>query len=261
MISDPLTGLGVLVTRPAGQAHGLCRLIEAAGGRAIPFPTTLIQPVLDPGPARALLAADWDLMVFISRNAVEYGLPLCPGGRPRATALAAVGEATARTLDAAGCPPELVPTGRFDSEGLLALDALTAVLGQRILIVRGEGGRAALGEILIERGAQVAYAEVYRRTPPEVDPGPLLAHWGAEVQLATVTSDEILRNLVDILGPRGHAALVATPLVVVSARTATLAEAIGFRRVELADRAGDAEILAALCRAAQPIAGPAADSP
>ena len=97
MISDPLTGLGVLVTRPAGQAHGLCRLIEAAGGRAIPFPTTLIQPVLDPAPARTLLAADWDLMVFISRNAVEYGLPLCPGGRPRATALAAVGEATART--------------------------------------------------------------------------------------------------------------------------------------------------------------------
>jgi uroporphyrinogen-III synthase len=249
------------VTRPTGQAEGLCRLITEAGGRAIPFPTTLIQAVPDPGPAAALLAEDWDLVVFTSRNAVEHGLPLCPAGRPKAAALAAVGEATARALDAAGCPPDLVPTGRYDSEALLALDALTAVLGQRVLIARGEGGRATLGNTLAERGARVAYAEVYRRTPPAVDPGSLLAQWTAEIQLVTATSDEILRNLTEILGPSGHAALVATPLVVVSARTAALAEAVGFRRVEVADRAGDAEILAALCRAAQPISGPAADSP
>jgi uroporphyrinogen-III synthase len=154
-----------------------------------------------------------------------------------------------------------VPTGRYDSEALLALDALTAVLGQRVLIVRGEGGRATLGDTLAERGARVFYAEVYRRTPPAVDPGPLLAQWTTQVQLATATSDEILRNLVEILGPRGQAKLFATPLVVVSARTAALAEAMGFRRVELADRAGDAEVLAALIRAAQPRSSPTADSP
>jgi uroporphyrinogen-III synthase len=62
--------MGVLVTRPAAQAEGLCRLIEAAGGRAIPFPAIAIQPVNDQGTARRLLAEPWDLMVFISRNAV-----------------------------------------------------------------------------------------------------------------------------------------------------------------------------------------------
>jgi len=261
MNPTPLAGLGVLVTRPEGQADALCRLIEAAGGRAIPLPTLLIQAIPKPAAAVALLAEDWDLMVFTSRNAVEHGLPLCPAGRPRAVALAAVGETTARALDTAGCPPDLVPTGRYDSEALLALDALTGVLGQRVLIVRGEGGRATLGDTLAERGARVFYAEVYRRTAPVVDPGRLLAQWTTLVQLATATSDEILRNLVEILGPRGQAKLFATPLVVVSARTASFAEAMGFRWVELADRAGDAEVLAALIRAAQPHTGPTADSP
>ena len=34
-----LAGRGVLVTRPKEQAAALCRLIEMAGGRPIPFPT------------------------------------------------------------------------------------------------------------------------------------------------------------------------------------------------------------------------------
>ncbi len=249
-----LTGIGVLVTRPAGQAEPLCRLIEAAGGRAIPLPAAGILPVDDPEPARALLTAPWDLMVFVSRNAVEHALPLLPGGRlPEGPTLAAVGEATARALTAAGREPDLVPGGRFDSEALLAMEALDDVLGARVLIVRGEGGRAALGETLAQRGADLTYAEVYRRTLPDLDPTPLLAHWSRDIQLATATSDDILNNLVELVTPAGRAALLATTLVVVSERTAALARSLGFARVEIAQRAADEAILAALCRAARPV--------
>lgn len=248
-----LSGIGVLVTRPAGQAEALCRLIQAAGGRAIALPAASILPASDPEPARALLAARWDLIVFVSRNAVEQALPLLPGGRlPEGPTIAAVGQATARALVAAGREPDLVPGGRFDSEALLAMDALEDVLGSRVLIVRGEGGRPALGETLTRRGARVAYAEVYRRALPEIDPAPLLAHWRRDVQLATATSDDILHNLLELVTPRGRDALLATPLVVVSERTAELARSLGFARVEIAERAGDEEILAALCRAAGP---------
>jgi uroporphyrinogen-III synthase len=50
---------------------------------------------------------------------------------------------------------------------------------------------------------------------------------------------------------------MATPLVVVSERTATLARSLGFARVEVAERAGDVEILDALCRASHALDTPA----
>ena len=85
-----LGGKGVLVTRPAGQAAGLCRCVAEAGGRAICFPTIAIQPTQDPAKALHLLAESWDLMIFISQNAVECAVPLLPGGRlPAASRLAA----------------------------------------------------------------------------------------------------------------------------------------------------------------------------
>jgi len=106
----------VLITRPADQAEDLCRLVAQAGGRPLRFPTIAIAPGPDPGAARALLARPWDLLLFVSRNAVDFALPLFPGGRPPAgPTLAAVGAATAAALTAAGRPPDLVPSDRFDS--------------------------------------------------------------------------------------------------------------------------------------------------
>ena len=71
MMRGPLSGLGVLVTRPKDQAEPLCRLIEAAGGRALKLPGLVIAPATDSAAARRLLAADSDLLIFISRNAVD----------------------------------------------------------------------------------------------------------------------------------------------------------------------------------------------
>lgn len=246
----PLSGVGVLVTRPAAQAEGLCHLIEAAGGRAIRFPAIEIQPAGDAQALRGRLAEPWDLLVFVSRNAVEHAQALFPGGRlPHGPRLAAVGRATAEALSRAGRPAGLVPAGRFDSESLLALPELADVRGWRVLILRGEGGRALLGETLAVRGAEVAYAEVYRRVLPSLPVEGLRARWRAEVAVAMATSDEVLQNLVRLLGSAGRSLLLATPLVVVSERTKTLAHELGFARVRVAERADDEAILAACCDA------------
>lgn len=247
-----LEGRGVLVTRPAGQAETLCDLIRAAGGHPIPFPTLEIAPVTDPGPARDLLAQPWDLLVFVSRNAVTAALGLVPdpaeaGTWPQARRLAAVGRATAIALTAAGRAPDLVPAERFDSETLLALPGLSGIAGARALIVRGEGGRALMGEVLAQRGAEVHYAEVYRRVCPRIDPRDLLKRWHAEVHLLTATSDEVLLNLHQILGSAGLPLALATPLVVISERTAQTALGLGYQGVRVAERAEDTAILEALC--------------
>lgn len=248
-----LAGKGVLVTRPSGQAEGLCRLISSAGGCPVPFPVIAIRPAEDPRPAQLLLGQSWDLIVFVSRNAVEHSLSLLPQGRlPSGPQVAAVGQATALALCAAGRAADLVPTGRFDSESLLSLPELAVMSDKRVLIVRGQGGRPLLGDTLVERGARLAYAEVYRRVIPDSDPAPLLARWEQDVQLATATSGEVLKNLLTLVGRGGRTLLLATPLVVVSERTARTARCAGFARVELAKRAADEAVVAALCRAIEP---------
>lgn len=248
-----LTGRGVLITRPAAQAEGLCRRVEAAGGRAIRFPTVAIEPVANREPARELLAQDWDLILFVSRNAVEHALALFPHRRlPAEPQLGVVGAATAQALSRAGRAPDLMPAGRFDSESLLALSKLADLDGRRVLIVRGVGGRGLLGDTLVERGARLAYAEVYRRTLPVTDAASLVTRWRRDVQLATATSGEILDNLLTLIGGKRRELLFDTPLVVVSERTGETATALGFARVKVADSASDAAVLAALCRIVGP---------
>ena len=293
----PLNGRGVLVTRPTGQAERLCQLVRAAGGEPIAFPTLEICAATQPEQARQQLAEPWDLMLFVSRNAVEYGVALFPpalrarlaaepqagggeqhvagadrqaggtkqqvagadrqaGGTQQQAAGAdrplfgAVGRATAAALREQGLAPDLVPERGFDSEALLALPALTQVAGKRALIVRGEGGRPLLGETLSKRGAEVAFAEVYRRAVPEVDVSAELATWRERLGFVTATSDEVLRNLLELLGPTNRAWLLAMPLVVISDRGGASAMQLGFRRVAVAKEASDEGIVEALCRLA-----------
>lgn len=262
----PLKGRGVLVTRPAGQAERLCQLVSEAGGEPVPFPTLEIRATTEPEQARQLLMAPWDLMLFVSRNAVDCAIELLPPGlRERWTASSpeqqtagaagrplrgAVGRATAAALREHGLEPDLVPASGFDSEALLALPALTQVAGKRVLIVRGEGGRPLLGDTLRERGAEVAFAEVYRRTRPDVDLSTELAAWRDRLGFVTATSDEVLHNLLEMLGPANRGWLLSMPLVVISDRGGATAMQLGFRRVAVADETSDEGILEALCRLA-----------
>jgi len=62
----------------------------------------------------------------------------------------------------------------------------------------------------------------------------------------TVTSDEILLNLVALLGEAGRAPLLETPLVVIAERTAQTARDLGFQTIRVAERADDESILQAL---------------
>lgn len=248
-----LAGRGVLVTRPLDQAEALCRLVEAAGGKAIRFPTITIEPIGNRESVRELLRRDWELILFVSRNAVEQALPLFPHRRlPAQPQLGAIGAATARALTAAGRAPDLVPPDRFDSESLLALPVLADLTGRRVLIVRGIGGRGLLGDTLVARGARLAYAEVYRRALPVADAAPLLARWRQDVQLVTATSGEVLGNLLTLIGQNRWSLLFETPLVVVSKRTEKMATELGFTHVERADGASDTALLAALCRLIEP---------
>ena len=256
----------MLVTRPAGQASGLCRLAEAAGYKAVPLPAIEIREPEDTEALQALAEVldTYDLVVFISVNAVTHGLGYLLAQRqwPVQVKIATVGASSAAALRERGLAPDLVPAHQFNSEALLALDELQDMHGKRVAILRGNGGREHLCEILQSRGAEVDYVEVYRRTCPDVDPQLMrtLLQPGM-LDVVTVTSNEILQNLLTMAGPEGQPLLRALPLVVVSDRQALLAQQLGFEQpVVVADNASDAALVEALKTVAVPGASPPSQS-
>lgn len=247
-----LAGIGVLVTRPAQQAEQLCALVEQAGGRPLRFP---VLEILDPVDNRALLALidrleSFDLAIFISANAVRKAMNLVLARRPwpASVRIAAIGKRSARELEHFGHPADLCPQQKFDSEALLAMDALQDLSGKKVAIFRGDGGREYLADTLTARGAQVEYAEAYRRSRPEGDVAGLLRYWArGEVHIITVSSNQGLRNLFDMVGKLGQQWLRRTPLVVPGERGAMLARELGFRQPAIiAENATDEAVLAAL---------------
>ena len=247
-----LNGRGILVTRPTHQADAVCALIEACGGRALRLPVLDIRPAEESAAVQAGLARlpEYAVAVFVSANAVRYALDaLAPRPWPPTVTIAAVGAATARALDERGLQVSYCPEREYTSEALLALPALQEMHGRRVLILRGNGGRDHLREILSARGAAVDYLEVYRRVQPDIDPAPWLARWRAgEIAAVLITSGESLRQLRAIVGTLGQELLRTTPLIVAHPRIRDLARELGQDGpVLVADDATDAAMVKELC--------------
>jgi uncharacterized protein HemX/uroporphyrinogen-III synthase len=238
----PLEGRGIVITRPAAKAGELASLIEAQGARALRFPAIEIQEIPD---WQIPALESFDLAVFVSPSAVHKVFERIPKW-PQGLRTAVVGGGTRRELERRGLADVLAPESGGDSEALLALPAMQEVSGKRVVIFRGEGGRELLGEALTARGAQVTYAECYRRVLPQAETGPLLEAWQrGEVHAVTVSSAEGLDNLVELLGAAGRPYLVRTPLFATHDRIAEHAKQHAIAEV-LVGGPGDAELTARL---------------
>lgn len=250
----------VLVTRPAGQADRLCAGLAAAGYKPVHQPLLTVLPLASPdAEQQAIIRAleDYTHCIFVSSNAARHGLDLLLDARPHWPASVqcyAVGESTAGVLRAAGLSV-LTPGVNMTSEGLLALPSLQPVSGQRVLLVKGEGGRTALRDALVARGALVDELRCYRRSAPEVSPEALqnTLH-NEQVASILVSSGEALENLMALLQPveNTNLSLQDCALVVPSRRIAEQAQAAGWRDIVVATNASDDAMLAALQRSNHP---------
>ena len=218
MADRPLHGVGVLVTRPRTQANELVSAIEAQGGHAICFPVIEIAPFDTNIVDKAVAALERpDIVIFVSRNAVEYGIGYTNDGL-----IAVIGPATANAIRAAGRVVDIQPASGFDSEHLLAEDALRDVAGKRVRIIRGTAGRELLADELTARGALVDYLSVYDRRQPQ--PGPeiladLESQWRqGHINVVTVMSVQSLTSLIELLPAWCREQLELTPLVTPAGR-------------------------------------------
>ena len=223
MADRPLQGVGVLVTRPRTQANELANAIEAQGGHAFCFPVIEIAPfdtnIVD---KEAAALERPDIVIFVSRNAVEYGIGYTNDGL-----IAVIGPATANAVRAAGRVVDIQPASGFDSEHLLAEDALRDVAGKRIRIIRGSSGRELLADELTARGALVDYLSVYKRRQPQPSPemlADLESRWRqGHINVVTVMSVQSLTNLIDLLPAWCREQLDLTPLVTPAGRVLKVA--------------------------------------
>jgi uroporphyrinogen-III synthase len=245
--SGPLQGARIVITRPARQSAGLAQQIAALGGKPVMFPAIVILPPADRSALqRAQLdLAQYDYAVFVSANAVEYGVG-DPASWPAHLVALAPGPGTASALAAVGIDQVRIPVTTMDSEGLLALPELAEVAGKRILIYRGSGGRELLGKTLSTRGAQVDYVECYLRAKPHGDFKSMAAAWRAgEIDALTLTSSEGLDNLWQLFDDASRSSMAATPTFVPHSRIAESARTLGFYHVTVTAPT-DAGLLASL---------------
>jgi uroporphyrinogen-III synthase len=225
-----LSGLSVLVTRPAHQADALCRALQDRGARVARLPLQAVEPTRHAAQAARILQQwrDAPVWIFTSVNAVRFARQLDAGVWP--DTVVAVGPATAAALQQLGIEP-VVPDVHA-SEGVLALPVLQQVAAARVLIVTGEGGRDLLQRSLRARGAEVERAEVYRRVDLPHAPAAVAAALQG-VDVALVGNGEALQRLVALTPEAQRVQLLALQLVVPSPRVVEQATALGFARPPL----------------------------
>jgi len=247
----PLAGLKIVITRPREQTAQLVQRIEQAGGKALLFPLLEIAPAADPQKLRAIVSrlSEFDLAIFISPNAVRYGMEAirAEGSLPTQLKIATIGQSSAQALRDLEIAKIIAPQDHFDSENLLALPELQSVAGWRVVIFRGNGGRELLGETLQSRGAAVEYAECYQRSKPPLDSAALIEQTPHAI---IVTSSEALGHLWNLFDEKGKSWLTGIPLFVPHKRIAEAAHHLGVRNV-IETKEGDDGLLTSLVAWAQ----------
>jgi len=253
-----LQGQVILNTRPAHQQAELTRMLQRDGAQLLAFPVIDIESVAI-GPAQRQLAqsiTDYDILLFVSRNAVEAAFRFIDCARlGPSTRFGVIGSATRKALATAlaDCHFDLdeclLASEPFSSETLLEAQALQQVAGKHILILRGQEGRNLLGDELQRRAAMVEYAEVYRRVIPAQ---------GSDVfdrlvapafpTLVVLTSNEGMHNLVNLVNETAAQALFRVPWLLISERMRESALKLGHNAtVLIARNASDKGIRQTIC--------------
>jgi uroporphyrinogen-III synthase len=127
-----------------------------------------------------------------------------------------------------------VPQAGYSSEALLALPALKAVQGEKIIIFRGGKGRDLLEHTLTARGANVDCCELYCRVVDYRHREAIAELLQAQSLLVLIYSGQALDALLGVV-PEAHLVkLKSLPIIVPSERVANLARSRGFHSIHLA---------------------------
>ncbi|MCJ8319446.1 MAG: uroporphyrinogen-III synthase [Colwellia sp.] len=253
----------MLITRPEDKGRQLALQLKTIGI------TTTCQSFFDYHGIndqnhlqRTLKSPALDIVIFVSVAAVNFANQVCPISTWVSFNMAseikyfAVGQATKQALSACSINQVIAPKQQ-NSEGLLALVELLNVNNKNILIVRGDGGREYLKEVLEQRGAQVNYLESYQRLWRTFNSNVVKQWQDTKINAIVITSNALLQRIVDIISAFTDTLTMEEKLtfdlwfnaclwVVASERIAKNAKALGLCNIVNANGANDQAIINAL---------------
>ncbi|WP_070104573.1 uroporphyrinogen-III synthase [Bathymodiolus septemdierum thioautotrophic gill symbiont] len=237
--------LNILLTRALSQVQPLQNLLSEQGYQPILFPSLEIKAL-----ANQPLKTEYDALIFISANAVDYGIDILKNFKNQAK-IFAIGAATAKKIENYNIKVDGFPKQKASSEALLAMPMIKNLSEQSILIFRGEGGRETLKQGL-EKNNSVEYIEVYRRAPCDIAPqhhNALSTFLQSDKGVVTATSVENLSAFTSMVAQIDLDALTLIkqyPLVVLSERIKFFAQSVGFNKISVASETRDEGLLAAI---------------
>ncbi|NIB39403.1 uroporphyrinogen-III synthase [Pseudomaricurvus alkylphenolicus] len=256
--SSPLSGVRVLNTRPDAQAEKWDQCLRQSGATTLRAALIQIEPITEQDTEawktigfRMQSLSSYQHLIFVSQNAVRHAEPWLQRYWPAGPGphLHAVGGATAKAIKAlkvieARGLEVAEPGGSMNSEALLAQPTLQALAGQRVMILRGQGGRTLLGDTLQQRGAKVDYCELYRRCFPQGVVSELLkGRWGRSTDVVAVHSGEGLLNWDRVIAELGQGDWRNLPVLLPGERVARLAREKDFNTLLVAESAADQTML------------------
>lgn len=243
-----MQGVKVLVTRPEPENALTCQALAALGAMPISLPMLEIQPLSSDAELSALRSQLYNLdlyqfVIFVSKNAARLAAELideCWPMLPVGMHWLGIGQGTTQTLNELHIPAISNPGN--NTEAMLDWLKPVKMRGQKVLIVRGAGGRPDLAKGLEQRGAIVDHLELYKRHLPEYTAQTFLFLERPDVIWAT--SGESVTNLTTYVD-QFDSDLKNTALFVPSERVAQLAKSLRWNQVICAQGADDQRLIAA----------------
>lgn len=240
---------GIILIRPKGQNESLESRFREKGFSPLVYPVLDIVevPIDDVSRQRVMNLDVYDHVIFVSRNAVGFGLPYVDQYWPQLPMRLkwyAIGQASAAALEAEGI--DAITPAEATSEGLLQMKPLQDLANARVLIFRGVGGRETLAEGLASRGAKVDYVEVYKREPALISQEGVQTVNSMQSGIVLAYSGESLRAFCDSFSPESSRFVIIVP----TDRVKQVALALGFESISVAGGPDDDAMFASAEQAA-----------
>ncbi|MEH6453624.1 MAG: uroporphyrinogen-III synthase [Psychromonas sp.] len=234
----------LLVTRFAPHAQRLTDLLNINGVVAFAQPLLQVRKTAEFDYAKRIFSNNYDLVIAVSQNAVDYTNQALAGGFWPISAYYAVGKGTQTKLSVASGQDVFIPDQRFASEGLLAMSQLSDLKDKKILILRGKGGRELLKEKLTERGASVDYYQPYQRITVDLDGSHEVEKWQVKnINGVIISSNELLQRLLEVVPKSELGWLKKLTIYAPSKRITDRAELLGWTSCRVLPGISDQQVV------------------
>ena len=233
----------ILITRPVSQTKNLELLLNNRNIDYALFPAFEIIKIQIAAPVEK-----YDIIIFISVNAVSYAEEHFDELFSDSSKVFAVGPATANQLLKKNIAVDCFPKENASSQELLKIKECAELSNRKILIVRGKGGSETLKNYL-SASNQVDYLEVYERVPCEfssLHAESIKVFLNSTNGVLMAGSNESLSNIVRLLNFDSSDTFnkfKTRKLIVFSQKIKVLAKSLGFENIKVTLNPSDQDLI------------------